>query len=169
MILQNLYCRFQRHFVCYTARIRICLCPKRPYSGFFEHIRTTKWGDIMTFLDKYSDVSYVALRIVAGFLFLCHGTQKLVSYPTEFSYPLNTMSTSAGIIEVLAGSLIILGFYSRIAAFIASGTMAVAYWMVHGLNHPFPIANGGELSALYCFCFLYIATKGPGKFSLNTR
>ena len=136
---------------------------------FFEHITSIQWGDIMTFLDKYSDVSYVAFRIVAGFLFLCHGTQKLVSYPIEFPYPLSGMSTSAGVIEVLAGALIMLGFYSRIAAFIASGTMAVAYWMVHGLNHPFPIANGGELSALYCFCFLYIATKGPGKFSVNAR
>ena len=123
----------------------------------------------MTFLNKYSDISYVAFRVVAGFLFLCHGTQKLASYPTEFPYPLSAMSTCAGIIEVLGGLLIMLGFYSRIAAFIASGTMAVAYWMVHGPNHPFPIANGGELSALYCFCFLYIATKGPGKFSLNTR
>ncbi len=123
----------------------------------------------MTFLDKYSDGSYVAFRIVAGFLFLCHGTQKLLGYPVEFPYPLSAMSTSAGVIEVVAGLLIMLGFYSRIAAFIASGTMAVAYWMVHGLNDPFPIANGGELSALYCFCFLYIATKGSGKLSLNDR
>ena len=77
------------------------------------------------------------------------------------------MSTSAAVIEIVAGALIIVGFYARFAAFIASGTMAVAYWMVHGLNHAFPIANGGELAALYCFAFLYIATKGPGKFSLN--
>ncbi|MDG2271197.1 MAG: DoxX family protein [Halioglobus sp.] len=136
---------------------------------YFVDIKITQWENIMKFLNDYSDVSYVAFRIVAGFLFLCHGTQKMLSYPVEFAYPLNAMSTSAGIIEIVAGALIILGFYSRIAAFIASGTMAVAYWMVHGLNHPFPIANGGELSALYCFCFLYIATKGPGKFSLNEK
>jgi putative oxidoreductase len=65
--------------------------------------------------------------------------------------------------------MIIVGFYSRYAAFIASGTMAVAYWMVHGLNSPFPINNGGELSALYCFAFLYIAAKGPGMLSINQK
>ena len=121
----------------------------------------------MKFLEQYTDLSYAAFRIVAGFLFLSHGTQKLVGFPIDFPYTLNTMSTSAAVIEIVAGALIIVGFYARFAAFIASGTMAVAYWMVHGLNHAFPIANGGELAALYCFAFLYIATKGPGKFSLN--
>ena len=121
----------------------------------------------MKFLNNYSDFSYAAFRIVAGFLFLCHGTQKLFGFPIEFPYSLNAMSTSAGVIELVAGALIIVGFYSRFAAFIASGTMAVAYWTAHGLNSPFPIGNGGELAALYCFAFLYIATKGPGVWSLN--
>jgi putative oxidoreductase len=123
----------------------------------------------MKFLDNYSDYSYAVFRIVIGFMFLCHGTQKLFGLPIAFPYPLNAMSTSAGIIELTAGALIIVGFYSRYAAFIASGTMAVAYWMVHGLNDPFPIANGGEISAFYCFAFLYIATKGPGIWSLNKK
>jgi putative oxidoreductase len=123
----------------------------------------------MKFLDHYSDYSYAVFRIVIGFMFLCHGTQKLFGLPIAFPYPLNAMSTSAGIIELAAGALIIVGFYSRYAAFIASGTMAVAYWMVHGLNDPFPIANGGEISAFYCFAFLYIATKGPGIWSLNKK
>jgi putative oxidoreductase len=123
----------------------------------------------MKFLDNYSDYSYAVFRIVIGFMFLCHGTQKLFGLPIAFPYPLNAMSTSAGIIELAAGALIIVGFYSRYAAFIASGTMAVAYWMVHGLNDPFPIANGGEISAFYCFAFLYIATKGPGIWSLNKK
>lgn len=121
----------------------------------------------MKFLDSYSDYCYAAFRIVTGFLFLCHGTQKLIGLPVEFPYPLNTMSTSAAVIEIIAGALVIVGFYSRYAAFIASGTMAVAYWMVHGLNHPFPIGNGGEISALYCFSFLYIAANGPGIWSIN--
>lgn len=121
----------------------------------------------MKFLEQYTDLSYTAFRVVAGFLFLCHGTQKLVGFPMDFPYPLSTMSISAAVIEIVAGALIIVGFYSRFSAFIASGTMAVAYWTVHGLSHPFPIANGGELAALYCFGFLYIATKGPGRFSLN--
>ncbi|MEM8844479.1 MAG: DoxX family protein [Pseudomonadota bacterium] len=123
----------------------------------------------MQFLDKFTDHSYAAFRIVAGFLFLCHGTQKLFNYPVDFPYTLNTMSTSAAVIEIVTGVLIIIGFYSRYAAFIASGTMAVAYWMVHGPNHLFPIGNGGELSALYCFAFLYIACKGSGIWSLNSN
>lgn len=123
----------------------------------------------MAFLNKYSEQCYAAFRVVFGFLFLCHGTQKLFSFPISFPYPLNSMSTAAGVIELVAGALIILGFYSRYAAFIASGTMAFAYWMVHGLNNVFPIANGGEISALYCFAFLYIAAKGPGIWSINNK
>lgn len=123
----------------------------------------------MKFLDSFSDYSYAAFRIVTGFLFLCHGTQKLFGVPIGFPYPLNPMNTSAGVIELVAGALLMIGFYSRYAAFLASGTMAVAYWMAHGLRHPFPIANGGELAALYCFAFLYIATKGPGIWSLNRK
>jgi len=123
----------------------------------------------MKFLDRYSNYSYTALRIVAGFLFLCHGTQKLFGFPIEFPYPLNAMTTSAAVIELTAGTLIVIGFYSRFAAFIASGTMAVGYWTAHGTTHLFPIANGGELAALYCFTFLYIATKGPGIWSINNR
>jgi putative oxidoreductase len=123
----------------------------------------------MKFLDKYPEYSYAVFRIVIGFMFLCHGTQKLFGLPIDFPYPLNAMTTSAGFVELAAGALIIFGFYSRYAAFIASGTMAVAYWMVHGLNNPFPIANGGEIAAFYCFAFLYIATNGPGIWSLNKK
>jgi putative oxidoreductase len=123
----------------------------------------------MKFLDSYAELSYAAFRIVAGFLFLCHGSQKMFNFPADFPYTLSTMTTSAGVIELVAGALIITGFYSRYAAFIASGTMAVAYWMVHGLNDVFPMNNGGELSALYCFAFLYIAAKGPGILSINNK
>ncbi|MFT5840147.1 MAG: putative oxidoreductase [Bermanella sp.] len=123
----------------------------------------------MKFLNNYSEYSYAVFRIVIGFMFLCHGTQKLFSLPIDFPYPLNAMTTSAGVIELAVGALIIVGFYSRYAAFIASGTMAVAYWMVHGLNNLFPIANGGEITAFYCFAFLYIATNGPGIWSLNKK
>jgi len=121
----------------------------------------------LTFLDKYSEHSYAAFRIVAGFLFLFHGTEKIFNFPQEFVYPLNALTISAGIIELVASFSIMLGFYSRITAFISSGTMAVAYWMIHGLNNPFPLVNGGELPALYCFAFLMIAAKGPGIWSIN--
>lgn len=123
----------------------------------------------MTFLQKYSEYSYAVFRIVTAFLFLCHGTQKLFGFPAEFPYPLNAMTTSAAVIELVAGVLIMVGFYSRYAAFIASGTMAVGYWMVHGLNHPFPLVNGGEITAFYSFAFLYMATKGPGIWALNDK
>lgn len=121
----------------------------------------------MTFLNPYKDYSYAAFRIVMGFLFACHGTQKLFGFPIEFPYgPLNMMTTGAAVIETVTGLLIMVGFFTRPAAFLASGTMAVAYWMAHGLNHVFPIANGGELAALYCFGFLYIASNGAGVWSL---
>ena len=123
----------------------------------------------MKFLTRYSDCCYAAFRIVTGFLFLCHGIQKLFGFPVAFPYSLNTTTAGAAVIEFVAGTLIAVGFYSRYAAFISSGTMAVAYWMVHGLNHPFPIANGGEITAFYCFAFLYIATKGPGIWAINKK
>ncbi len=123
----------------------------------------------MKFLDKYNDQSYAAFRIVTGFLFLCHGTQKLFDFPVAFHLDLNPISAAAGVIELLAGTMIIVGFYSRYAAFISSGTMAVAYWVVHGLEHPFPIANRGEIAAFYCFAFLYIAANGPGIWSINKK
>lgn len=71
------------------------------------------------------------------------------------------MLTAAGAIELVGGALIMLGLFTRPVAFICSGTMAVAYWMMHGLNSSFPIANGGEIVTLYCF-FLFIATRGAG-------
>ncbi len=106
-------------------------------------------------------------RIVIGFLFLFHGSQKLLGFPIDFPYPLNPMIATAGVIELVGGALIMIGFYSRIAAFLCSGTMAVAYWLAHGFNHVFPIANGGELAVLYCFGFLLIATNGSSIWSIN--
>lgn len=123
----------------------------------------------MKFLDNYAEHTYAIFRIVAGFLFLCHGTQKIFDFPIAFSWDLNPMSTAAAIIELVGGAMIIVGLYCRYAAFLSSGTMAVGYWMFHGLNAPFPMANGGELAALYCFAFLFIAAKGPGIWSINTK
>lgn len=123
----------------------------------------------MDFLNKYTDQSYAIFRIVLGFLFLCHGTQKLFGWPIAFPYDSSPLMMAAGVIEALGGAMIIAGFFSRIAAFICSGTMAVAYWMVHGLNDVFPIANGGELAVVYCFAFLFIAAKGPGIWSVNNK
>lgn len=121
----------------------------------------------MKFLDTYQEHAYALLRIISGFLFLWHGTQKYFNFPIEFPWPLNPMTSAAGIIEIVGGILILIGLFTRPAAFICSGTMAVAYWMAHGSKDFFPIANGGELAALYCFVFLYIATKGSGIWSVD--
>lgn len=122
----------------------------------------------MNFLDHYQDLSYSLLRIVTGFLFIWHGTQKFFNFPIEYAYgPLSPLSMAAGTIEILGGALVMIGFMTRPAAFICSGTMAVAYWMAHGTSSFFPIANHGELAVIFCFAFLYIATKGPGKWSLD--
>ena len=126
----------------------------------------------MKFLDRLleprEEQAYALLRIVSGFLFIWHGSQKLFNFPLEFPYPLNTLMQAAGLIEVVGGALIMIGFFSRPIAFLCSGTMAFAYWMAHGTRDLFPILNGGEISALYCFLFLFIATKGSGIWSLDS-
>ena len=121
----------------------------------------------MNFLDKYQEETYALLRIISGFLFIWHGTQKLFNFPADFPYPLTPLMYAAGTIEMIGGALVMLGLLTRPAAFICSGTMAVAYWMVHGMGNFFPILNGGELAALYCFAFLFIAARGPGIWSLD--
>ncbi|MFT5138323.1 MAG: putative oxidoreductase [Arenicella sp.] len=124
----------------------------------------------MKFLDNYQDHSYALLRIVSGFLFLWHGAQKFFNFPIEFPYgPLNPITTAAGTIELLGGTLIMIGLFTRPAAFICSGTMAAAYWMAHGSKSFFPIANGGEIAALFCFIFLFIATRGAGIWSFDKK
>ena len=125
----------------------------------------------MTFFDKLlagrDRQAYALLRIVAGFLFIFHGSQKLFDFPLEFPYPMSPLMQAAGLIEVIGGAMIMLGLLSRPVAFICSGTMAVAYWMAHGMRDLFPILDGGELSALYCFIFLFIACKGSGIWSVD--
>ena len=125
----------------------------------------------MGFLDKLlagrDPQAYALLRIVAGFLFIFHGSQKLFDFPLEFPYPMSPLMQAAGLIEVIGGAMIMLGLLSSPVAFICSGTMAVGYWMAHGMRALFPRLNGGELSALYCFIFLFIACKGSGIWSVD--
>ena len=121
----------------------------------------------MKFLDDHGDRAYALLRIVSGLLFLAHGVQKFFNFPTAFPYPLNPMLQAAGTIEIIAGALIIIGLATRPAAFIASGMSAVGYWVAHGSQGPYPIANGGETIILYCFIFLFIATRGAGIWSVD--
>ena len=121
----------------------------------------------MNKLAEYQEQSYALFRIVTGFLFLWHGTVKLFNYPTEFTYGMNPLMYSAGMIETVGGLLVLNGLMTRPAAFICSGTMAVAYWMAHGTQGFFPIMNGGELAAPYCFAFLFIATRGAGIWAID--
>jgi putative oxidoreductase len=121
----------------------------------------------MKFLDGFGEQAYALLRIVAGLLFLTHGVQKFFNFPVAFPMPLNPMLYAAGTIELVAGALIIIGLFTRPAAFIASGMSAVGYWVAHGSQGPFPIVNGGETIILYCFIFLFIATRGAGIWSVE--
>lgn len=110
------------------------------------------------------------LRIVAGLMFMLHGTQKLLFFPDPSApRPRNpsTLMTAAGIIELVCGALIAVGLLTSIAAILASGQMAAAYFKVHAPNGFWPTLNQGELAALYCFVFLYLAFAGPGPWSLD--
>jgi len=122
----------------------------------------------VSFLTRYEPVCYALMRIVAGFLFLWHGSQKLFGFPAP---PMDGLPAfvkwGAGSIELVGGFLIMLGLFTRPAAFVCSGTMAAAYWLAHGFEDAFPLNNGGELAALYAFAFLYIATRGAGIWSVD--
>lgn len=120
------------------------------------------------FLWAINAQAYAMMRIVAGFLFLWHGAQKLFGYPAGMPAGVPAFITwVAGPIEFLGGALVMLGLFTRGAAFLASGLMAAAYWMGHGTQALLPIQNGGELAALYCFVFLFIATQGSGAWSVD--
>ena len=122
-----------------------------------------------TLLTARAPIALSILRIIAGLIFLEHGTQKFLSFPggDHAAVALDNMGAYAGIIETVAGLLVALGLFTRSAAFIASGTMAVAYWMVHAPQNFFPVNNGGDAAILYCFVFLYLFFAGPGPWSLD--
>ncbi|HYD89211.1 MAG TPA: DoxX family protein [Vitreimonas sp.] len=122
-------------------------------------------------LSKYSNNALGVLRIVSGLIFAEHGTQKFLSFPAGDAAGAGLALASpghyAGIVELLAGFLITIGLFTRPAAFLASGTMAVAYWMVHAPQNFFPVNNGGDAAILYCFVFLLFVFTGPGAWSLD--
>ena len=120
------------------------------------------------FMKRFDGETHALLRIVTGLLFSFHGTQKLFSWPLEAHSGTPAFVTFvAGPIELVGGLMVAVGLYTRWAAFICSGLMAAAYWMAHGLNDFFPLNNGGELAALYCFLFLFISANGPGMWSVD--
>ena len=129
----------------------------------------------MNFLDKYASQIMGITRIVIGLLFMEHGTVKVLSYPLAAGaapHAFNIMAFPvgpAGIIELVGGALIVLGYFSRWAAFIASGEMAFAYFMAHFPRSPFPILNGGGEAVCFCFIFLLLAASGPGALAINKK
>ena len=121
------------------------------------------------FLGRFSKYIYAILRVVAGLMFMMHGTQKLLGFPGNTPpIAIGSFMGFAGVLELVCGLLIALGLFTSFAAFIASGEMAAAYFMAHYPKSFWPILNSGELATLYCFLFLYIAATGPGIWSLDS-
>jgi putative oxidoreductase len=120
---------------------------------------------------RRSPYALALLRIVAGLIFMEHGVQKFLSFPAGqmagMGWSLNNPGAFAGIVELTCGLLIAIGLFTRPAAFLASGTMAVAYWYAHAPQGFFPVNNGGDAAILYCFVFLYLVFAGPGAWSVD--
>lgn len=120
------------------------------------------------FLGPCSDIAYAAMRVVLAFLFFCHGLQKLTGALGGHQIPLASLLGVAAVLETVLGVLIAVGLLTSWATFIASGEMAFAYFIAHFPRSGWPIKNGGELAVVFCFVFLYVATHGGGRFSLDS-
>jgi len=121
-------------------------------------------------LEKYEPQLRALLRIMTALLFMEHGLAKLIHFPIPqpgVPDPLPSILIAAAVIEVATGALITLGLFTRLAAFIAAGEMAISYFMQHAPKGFWPIVNGGEGAILYCFVFLYLAAAGPGAWSVD--
>ena len=122
-------------------------------------------------MENYTDISYALLRIVSGAIFSFHGVQKIFGILTERQPDIGSQLWFGGVIELVCGLLLVIGFQSRWAALLASGTMAVAYFQYHWKfqfgPEFFPAINHGDAAILYCFVFLYVACRGSGIWSLD--
>jgi putative oxidoreductase len=125
----------------------------------------------MKWLEKYADSAYAIMRIIAGLMFFFHGLQKIFGVVSNFQPPVGSQLWFGGLIELVGGLAMMLGFQTRIVAFICSGMMAVAYFQFHWKFQfgpkSFPAVNQGELAVLYCFVFLFIACRGGVKWCLD--
>jgi len=109
------------------------------------------------------------LRIVTALIFMEHGTQKLLGFPPSDNPmpPVFSLFWIGGVLEFVGSLLVLLGLFTRPAAFVLAGEMAVAYWMFHAPSSVYPVLNGGDATILYCFVFLYLAFAGPGAWSID--
>ena len=122
------------------------------------------------FMRPYSAQTYALMRIVVGFLFFWHGSQKILGFPPpppELAQAPAAIVWISGLIELIGGLFVMVGLFTRWAAFLCSGLMAFAYWMAHAFNAPLPIQNQGEPAVIYCFVFLYISSRGGGMWSFD--
>lgn len=123
---------------------------------------------VRQFLDICSPRALSVLRIIVGFLYMEHGTSKLFHYPASFGHVhLFSLIGLAGVLETFGGALVLLGLFTRPAAFILSGEMAFAYFMVFAPKNFWPLVNHGEPAVFYCFVFLYFAVAGGGPWALD--
>ena len=131
---------------------------------------TTTSAPSAALLDTWAPRALAVLRIVAGLLFIEHGTQKLFAFPAAPPFPLPaafSLLWIGAILESIGGLLVVLGLFTRPAAFIICGEMAVAYFLFHAPRSFFPVINMGGEAILFCFIFLYIAAAGPGAWSID--
>lgn len=119
-------------------------------------------------MNRFSPYLLSILRIVAAFVYMAHGTQKLFGFPAPFPMPhLPPLFLAGGIIETFGGLLLLIGLFTRPVALIVSGEMAVVYFLFHAPHGFWPLLNGGEVVVLYCFIFLYFASTGAGPWSVD--
>ena len=125
--------------------------------------------DVFDRLSAYAPQALAVLRIITALLFIEHGTQKLFGWPVPPMGPTEGLMLVAGILELVGGVLILIGFLTRPVAFLMCGFMAVAYFMGHAPMGFWPVANMGDAAILFCFIFGYMVFAGPGAWSVDRR